>query len=760
MEPDTSCRALLDLLRPAVWTLDATGHVVAVSAGVEDLTGWPPEQMADRPWRDVAADLNLPDLTAHHFETPPATWPPLHRHEDEITTHAGGVRYASVSVVKVPEAAEPQWLVVMEDITANRRAADSLTDSELRYAALFENLVAGVVVADMNGRVLDANRTACEVLGYTRAELLELRLQQLATAETIRSLPDLNTPEMRTGGLSFEVVARRAGGDTFPAEIHVQLLTIAGQDLAVIHFRDVTARQRAQMALQESNETAWAMLNATHDMAMLMDTQGIVLGANEAIARSLGTTVAELLGANGFALLPMPMRQYRWQRMQECITSGQPVHFEDERDGRHLTSSLYPIVGARGQVTRVAIFAQNVTERLHAEEAHRLATVGQLAAGLAHEFNNILAGLLLSAESASYHRENQEYERLTELVLRSSNRGAEICRNLMAFAKPRQPRRQAMYIEEAIEGALSLAARQLEAGGITVKRSYRSQGRRLLGDPAQLEQVFLNLIINACHAMPDGGVLTMETLFQEHPGEPGDIVAHVIDNGAGIPAENLPRVFEPFFTTKGRLGRSELPGTGLGLSVSLGIVKSHGGQISAQSVIDVGTTFTLRFGACEDAGVEATAPAEFRVNGGLKPGLRVLLAEDEAEVRQSLAQILARDGYRVSAVASATEALTLLERESFDVVVTDLLMPGGGGKAVLLALERLPVQPPVLIITGHSMELSEEVAPSRMCVKRLLKPFIADEFRVALTDLLHEYRGRGHGQSGATSTTPPPAADE
>lgn len=293
-------------------------------------------------------------------------------------------------------------------------------------------------------------------------------------------------------------------------------------------------------------------------------------------------------------------------------------------------------------------------------------------------------------------------------------------------------------IEEPIEAALSMAAHELAHAQIRVVRRYQSQRRPELRDSGQLEQVFLNLIINACHAMPEGGMLTIETQYVPREQEAGEIAVRITDTETGIKPEHLPHIFEPFFTTKGRSSDSKHAGTGLGLSVSQGIVAAHGGSLCVESRLGVGTTFELWLSSTDafaappekTPGAPAARTSEIRARG-----LRALLAEDEAPIRDAIASILEEEGYTVVAVDDATMAVAKLKQEDFDVVVTDLIMPGGGRK-VLAAANHYRPHARVVLITGMLPSDIGEQMGDLGADAVIHKPFQIDDVLVALEKIL------------------------
>jgi PAS domain S-box-containing protein len=353
----------------------------------------------------------------------------------------------------------------------------------------------------------------------------------------------------------------------------------------------------------------------------------------------------------------------------------------------------------------------DITDRKQAEESIRLAAVEQLAAGVAHEFNNLLCGMMIRAGLVQSGPTASNSQMLADIVDRNARQGALICQRLTHFSRPQKPQRACLDIEQPISAALALVAPQLAGQRVEVLRGGQNEDTRILGDPDQLQEVFLNLFINSGHAMPEGGQLTITTRRVPKEEEEEEIVVKVTDTGSGIASDHLPRVFLPFFTTKGTPGEDAVRGLGLGLSVSHGIVTAHQGTISVRSALGAGTTFELRFPAGprrEPAVKAAPESPEHRLRD-----LRVLLAEDNQQVREAIASLLEMHGCYVTAAADATEAIARLWTEPFDLVIVDLLMPGGGAPAVI---ERGAARPggevPVIVITRQRQPDAEELRAS------------------------------------------------
>jgi CheY-like chemotaxis protein len=324
----------------------------------------------------------------------------------------------------------------------------------------------------------------------------------------------------------------------------------------------------------------------------------------------------------------------------------------------------------------------------------------------------------------------------------------------MAFARPRQLERTQVPMQTPIQAALIVAHRQIENAQVVVVQDDRAPGACVHGDGGQLEQVFLNLFINACHAMSEPQVplgqrvLTIGTAISGVEPEQ-EVVVTVTDTGVGIAAEYLVRVFEPFFTTRPSTVDSGNAGAGLGLSVSHGIITAHGGRMEVASTPGHGATFRVRLPlsgigwADQDKGSapENAVPA-------LRP-LRVLLAEDEPDVRGAIVQSLTADGHRVTRVGTTEEALAALAEERFDAVISDLMLPGAGGEAIVRQARRLDPAPATIVITGKlDPHLDEQLRAAGVDIY-LRKPFSLLQVRQALIDLLGEKDSSADAGAGA-----------
>ncbi len=527
--------------------------------------------------------------------------------------------------------------------------------------------------------------------------------------------------------------------------------------LEVGNRHSIAEMQETNRALTHEKNKYLMLFASQPNPALLLDGDGRVDALNDAAARLfLGARepashyYGTLSAVDAFPWLAAPLAELR-----SAARSSHSLDLAcDTTDGRReYAVQMEDVHAVGGDPIGTLVIFNDITERKQAEQAQRLAAVGELAAGVAHDFNNMLTAMMMHAEVALPAAADESTRAFAAKIADLAARGAAVCRSLMTFARCGELERTCVAIEQAVDAALDITGPQLQAGGIGVHRDYAPGLPPVAIDLGQIEQVFINLLLNAAHAMPGGGAITVATRPGQAPdGTPG-VTVTVTDTGSGIAAEHLSRVFEPFFTTKAAPDGHRATGTGLGLSVSHGIVAAHGGSITVRSREGAGTTFELSLpiagegdgqtppapgDAVEETTPRTPATSEDRATSAPNAAGRVLLAEDEEGPRSILSQFLTRNGYEVTAVAGTSEALAALHGDAPDIVISDLLMPGGGGRAVLSRARALPHPPPVIIMTGSiDTDVHDELlgAGAAIC---LLKPFSLKELTATVRRILDD----------------------
>ena len=454
-------------------------------------------------------------------------------------------------------------------------------------------------------------------------------------------------------------------------------------------FQDITARKRAEEALRHSHEEWENIFQAIGQPTAILDPQHGLIGANRALLQSSGKTLDELRGLKCWELFhgaqtaaPIPACP-----MELSMHSGhqEVAEVEVETLGGTYLISCTPVLDTAGKLEKVIHIATDITEfkRLQMDflQAQKMETVGKLAGGVAHDFNNILQTILGYSELllSSIPPEDERHRDLQE-IHSSGERAAGLTRQLLAFSRKQMLLPRILDLNELIANLGRMLSR-LIGEDVELKLELTPNINKVKVDAGQIEQVLMNLAVNARDAMPKGGqlvihtsnlVLTPENLPLHPEGRPGRFIClEVTDSGCGMSKEIMANIFEPFFTTK-----PQGKGTGLGLATVHGIVKQHEGWTSVQSEVGLGTTFSIHLPAVETAEeAPIVAPGE---SAPLGRNESILVLEDEPHVRRLAELILSTSGYRVTAVGTCAEAQAAYKC-AFDLVLSDVVLPDGNG---------------------------------------------------------------------------------
>ncbi|MDY7001550.1 MAG: response regulator, partial [Thermodesulfobacteriota bacterium] len=364
-------------------------------------------------------------------------------------------------------------------------------------------------------------------------------------------------------------------------------------------------------------------------------------------------------------------------------------------------------------------------------QAERLAAVGQLAAGAAHEINNPLAIIYARAQLLELKEDDAKKKKNFRQMIEQIERITSILNNLMDFARPAAPRFEPVSLSQILEKSLSLVQGSLKKLNIKVKKRLETDLPPVMGDSHQLEQVFLNLFINAEHAMEEtGGVLTVSTRINAKQNREFVTVA---DNGVGIPKKHLEKIFDPFFTTK-----EEGKGTGLGMSTSYGIVTSHQGEIRVSSEKGVGTKVTVELPVDQTSVTQAKAASKRTPKKVSPKENAVLVVDDEKHIRQILKETLSANGYTVETAVNGQEGLAKLSQGKYRLLLLDIRMPWVNGLSLLSRIKHLVEEMPVIVLTGLAGPEEVEEALAMGASKCVRKPFQIEELLRDIHEILEK----------------------
>ncbi len=495
-------------------------------------------------------------------------------------------------------------------------------------------------------------------------------------------------------------------------------------------YRSLEEKVREQ---QVTGERVRALFDNSPDIILHLDSDGSIREANRTVERLSGRSRPDILSMRVDGLIEdLPSMVVL---ASQALKPGPPTRYEarlGSPDGAH--RELDVTVGFLGEGRRgLMLIGRDVTETKEAaamlQQTEKLSSIGEIVAGVAHELNNPLAGVLGFSQLLAQKDPEGKFRRDIERIVECADRCQKIVQNLLSFARPARPEKKPLGLNGILEKTLDLLGPSLRNEGIEVVKEIEPDLPYVLADFHQMQQVLTNLITNAQQAMATGG--KPGRLFLGTCVRDGRVVMEVKDNGPGIPPEVLPRIFDPFFSTK-KQGR----GTGLGLSVSYGIVREHGGELRVSTRIGEGTTFSTLLPIHRAPGTEASSE---RPVPGLGPGGREILVVDDEEIIVELyLQLLRALGHSIDTASTGVEALRKIEARDYDLIITDIKMPKMSGiqlyeKAVAL---KPSLQRRFIFITGDMNSLTSQQITTVTDNPCLLKPVNIEKIESTIRQVL------------------------
>jgi PAS domain S-box-containing protein len=485
-------------------------------------------------------------------------------------------------------------------------------------------------------------------------------------------------------------------------------------DPAALSNMVAAAYQRRMLARKLDTERALlrGLMESTGDLISFKDLDGRFVRLNASKARSLGCNLEDCLGRRERDYVSPERATMIEEAERRALAACAPDEVIEERTSPEGTTQWYlinhiPILDEAGTVTNLATIERDITERklmeMRLRQADKMQALGTLAGGVAHDFNNLLMAVLGSLDLASRRApDDPRLMRLLQNATYAAERGASLTQRLLSFSRQRDLRLQAVDVNQVITGMNDLLTRTL-GGVIRIERHLHDGLWTAMVDPDQLELAILNLCINARDAMAENGVLTLST--RNETVEEGRItelsggeyvVISVKDTGSGIPPEVLARVLEPFFTTK-EVGK----GTGLGLPMVYGLAQQSGGTVTIHSTVGAGTTVELYLSRAANEWEDD--PHEEQAIAPDAPKMRILLVDDDAEVRTVTAAYLTEMGHRVVEAADGSSALDILKADDqIDVLIADFAMPGMTGTDLADKAREIRSDLGILLVTGYA----------------------------------------------------------
>jgi two-component system, cell cycle sensor histidine kinase and response regulator CckA len=633
---------------------------------------------------------------------------------------------------------EPCLLSVSVDITARENESNALRRSEEKYRMLVENSLQGLVIIQ-DGRFVFCNSAFAMISGYTILELLSLPdARELVHPEDRESITERYNAriEGKSSPRHYEYRIIRKDGAERWLEVYASLAEYNGKPAVQSVYMDVTEWRQAEVALKESREYLNQIINHISDPIFVKDSEHKFLLVNDAMCAFLGRKREELIGVISNVKM---VAQSLWEQEEKVLKTGREIITEDNlTDGQGNVHALMTkkslLMDKRGNKQVVGVL-RDITEykRLEAQfiQAQKMEAIGLLAGGVAHDFNNLLNVIKGYSELILDELDpNNPIRGDLEQIRDAGQRAATLTSQLLAFGRKQILQPEILDLNTVIT-QMSSMLRRLIGEDIELNSVLQPDLGLINADPGKIEQIVMNLVINARDAMPQGGKLTLETAnvnfedeyVSEHPvAKKGFYVMMAIsDSGMGMDAATQTHLFEPFFTTKEK-GK----GTGLGLSTVYGIVKQSEGYIWVYSEPGKGTTFKVYFPSAK--GEISKSTIEVKPESGSRGSETVLVVEDESSVRSLISRILRDRGYNVIEAENGEEALRLNQSfaENIHLVLTDAIMPGISGKDLVSQIELARPGIKSLYVSGYTDNAIVHHGILDSNISFLQKPFSAE----------------------------------
>jgi len=627
-----------------------------------------------------------------------------------------------------------------DSVVLDEHQEDKLARFCLDYASVC------VFRVNQKGRIVYANRKACDSLGYSQAEFLQISVSDIDSIVNSERWPSLWQELCDHGSSTFESQHIRKDGSIFPIEVTVTLIEFEGVRYASAITKDITERKYLYDSLQ--------IFQFIFDKAplgiYLIKEGGHIAYVNEHAYRYLGYTKEEISRMNVLDIdsgyHPDEIEKiWLMQKQTRGLQTFETVH--RKKDGTEFPVEINGIMLEFNNDPYSVSFCKDIFERKEAEknrlkmetqmrESHKMEALGTLAGGIAHDFNNILSAILGYAELAQLkYPEDPNLKNYLSQIFKAGHRAKELVQQILLFSRQGVSEKGPMDVTKVVNEALRLIKATFPAN-IEILMNFAPNLAPIFANEIQIHQIIMNLCTNAYHAMKSTGgmlevCLTPITILSQdaksHPGmNPGDYVKlSISDNGCGISPEKINRIFEPYFTT-----RATGEGTGLGLSTVHGIVKDHGGCLKVYSEVGVGTTFNIFFQAAETV-AEAIAQKDDKLPTGNEC---ILLVDDEKALIDLGRDLLERLGYRVETRASSIDAIEAfrINPQKYDLVISDVTMPKMTGDEMVRQMKVIRPDIPIILCSGFSNRIHGQTIEALSISAILMKPVIYAELANAV----------------------------
>ena len=635
-----------------------------------------------------------------------------------------------------------------QQIVDLKRIESELQESEARYRSLVENSLSAIILYRQE-EILFANNPFFKIFGYERRELKNLVVDDILAPEVAADVAERRRRRI-AGEIDqsavYESKGLRKNGEIFEMEISVFLVSYKGESCCTAFLSDISMRKKAEEALRESETRFRHLFDLSPQAVALVEVEsGKLIDTNDKFSELTQYTKEEIVGETP-TTLGLYSKTQRDRFLEKLQTHGEVQGLEMDfriKDGTIINTFMFSkIIKISGKPLIMTILF-DVTERKRLESqlqhAHKMEAIGTLAGGIAHDFNNILMAIqgnssLILSDLNDSHPHYDKVKNIEKLV----RSGAKLTNQLLGYARKGRYEVKALNLNQIIEetaGTFGSARKE-----IVIHTKLDENLLAVEADQGQIEQVMLNLYVNAADAMPGGGniyISTKNTTHDQINSKPYDpkpgsyVLLTVSDTGTGMDEDTISRVFEPFFTTK-QMGS----GIGLGLASVYGIVKAHAGYIDVESERGRGTTFTICIPALNITVERAVDREEKSVTGNET----VMIVDDEDMVLEAGTMMLKHLGYEVLEAKSGKEAIALYQQneDRIDLIILDMIMPDIGGGETFDELKKMHPKAKILLSSGYSIDGQAEDILNRGCDGFIQKPYNLEQFSKIIREVLED----------------------
>ncbi|MCU0575617.1 MAG: PAS domain S-box protein [Desulfobacterota bacterium] len=748
---DMRYRQILEDMEEGYYEIDLNGTFTFVNKIVCDIAEAAREELIGMNYGDYTSKATARRVFKTFNKVFETGFPQRIEYEIILKSTKRKILENSVSLLRDNENNIKGFCGLVSDITRRKRLQEQLRENRERFEALFENANELIITTDAYGYIRRMNKKVEEISGYSRSFLIGKSILVIAHPDDRplyidfwKQLLEGNTPrlELRAVAKDGSVVWLLASGSA---------ISKGGTIIEVqYNAQEISSLKKAQQTIVDLKNHLSSIFESSPNMIVCMDRDGKVLMANPVTERIFHKPAAVIVGRDLSSLSP-PMASYR-KIIQHVQREGVPQFIHEailsDLNDHVFDVHIYPLMDAT--LGGVVFTAVDISEKKHMElqliHAQKMETIGELAGGVAHDFNNILTGITGNISMLRYTTDEDKRERYLSTLESITERARDLTRQMLAFTKRNEGKPESISIREAIGEVIDISVKSIPK---KIKINYNTSGKdyRVFIDHTHLIQVLLNLIVNAKDAIGDklDGLISVsvnpfvidkDTRRQYLLGSIGRYVRiDVSDNGAGMRMDILPKIFDPFYSTK---QKGPDKGTGLGLSIAYNIVKNAGGSIQVSSVEGKGSIFSV-FLPLSKSKAKARDAIGRITRSTARNRARILIVDDEAMLRDIGKEMLCLLGHTVETASNGHECIEILKnnQKGFDLIILDMIMPEMDGYHTLLEMQKLGIDARVVISSGFSFEHEkDDFLSNPLIVARLNKPFNLNELSQIIDESL------------------------